>query len=465
MFDPTTYRKRRKELVNSLSGGLVFIPGNEDTPMNYRANTYHFRQDSSFLYYFGLDQQGLAGIIDVDENKHILIGDDQDLDDIIWSGVRPSISELGEKCGTDECLATADLDYLLGHAVRLGRKIHYLPPYRSEKILRIGKSLGIHPNEVVQGASSELIRSVVKQRSFKTPQEIEEIEKAVDIAFEMHTTAMKMAMPGVFEREIAGRIEGISLSHGNPVSFPVILSKNGQTLHNHYHGNKLQKGDIMVTDAGSETDMHYASDITRSVPVGGKFLTAQKEIYSIVLAALEEAVGLIRPGITYREVHLKSARVIATGLKVAGLMKGDIDEAVQNGAHALFFPHGLGHMMGLDVHDMEDLGEDYVGYDDEIRRSDQFGLAFLRLGRRLQEGFVITVEPGIYFIPALIDKWKSEKKFTQFINYDKLEPLRNFGGIRIEDDLLVTSDGSRILGKPIPKTITEIENLMQSAGS
>jgi Xaa-Pro aminopeptidase len=281
----------------------------------------------------------------------------------------------------------------------------------------------------------------------------------------MHTTAMKMAMPGVFEREIAGRIEGISLSHGNPVSFPVILSKNGQTLHNHYHGNKLQKGDIMVTDAGSETDMHYASDITRSVPVGGKFLTAQKEIYSIVLAALEEAVGLIRPGITYREVHLKSARVIATGLKVAGLMKGDIDEAVQNGAHALFFPHGLGHMMGLDVHDMEDLGEDYVGYDDEIRRSDQFGLAFLRLGRRLQEGFVITVEPGIYFIPALIDKWKSEKKFTQFINYDKLEPLRNFGGIRIEDDLLVTSDGSRILGKPIPKTITEIENLMQSAGS
>ncbi len=465
MFDPTTYRKRRAELINSISGGLVYIPGNEDSPMNYRANTYHFRQDSSFLYYFGHDQQGLAGIIDIDENKHILIGDDQDLDEIIWSGTRPSIRVLGEKCGTDECHTRADLVNLLGNAVRQGRKIHYLPPYRAEKILQISKLLNIHHDEIVQGASPELIRAVVKQRSVKTSQEIEEIEKAVDIAYEMHTTAMKMTMPGVYEREIAGRIEGISLSHGNPVSFPVILSKNGQTLHNHYHGNMLQKGDIMVTDAGSETDMHYASDITRSVPVGGKFLPQQKEIYSIVLAALNEAIGLIRPGITYREIHLRSATVIATGLKVAGLMKGDVHEAVKNGAHALFFPHGLGHMMGLDVHDMEDLGEDYVGYDDKIRRSDQFGLAFLRLGRRLQEGFVITVEPGIYFIPALIDKWRSEKMFTEFINYDKIEPFRDFGGIRIEDDLLVTSDGSRILGKPIPKTITEIEELMQSAGS
>jgi Xaa-Pro aminopeptidase len=461
MFDPSTYISRRTELVRNLPRGLVLLSGNDDVPMNYKANTYPFRQDSSFLYFFGLDQQGLAGLIDIDENQVTLFGDDPSLDDIIWTGPRPAIHSLGDKAGVDRCHPFSRLDKILEKAAGSGRKIHYLPPYRTEKILRIEKWLDIHHSRVVHQASPELVRSVIALRSVKTHGEIAEIEKAVDIAHEMHTTAMKMAIPGIYEREIAGRIEGISLAYGNPVSFPVILSVNGQTLHNHYHGNILRKGDILVTDAGSETDLHYASDITRSVPVGGKFLPRQKEIYEIVLAAVNEAAGSIKPGVPYRDIHMKSALVMARGLMDIGLMKGDAGEAVQNGAHALFFPHGLGHMMGLDAHDMEDLGEDYVGYDNEFTRSDQFGLAFLRLGRRLQQGFVVTVEPGIYFIPALIDKWRSEKKFARFINYSKLESYKDFGGIRIEDDLLVTSTGSRILGRPIPKTVSEIEETMK----
>ncbi len=436
------------------------MPGNVDSPMNYKANTYHFRQDSSFLYFFGPDRQGLTGVIDIDDNKDILFGDDDDLNDVIWMGNRQSIRSLGEKAGVDESLPLSELEKILTQARDKGRKVHYLPPYRAEKLLRIENWTGIHHSKVEKQASSELIKAVIKLRSIKSPEEIAEIEKAVDIAHAMHITAMKMARPGIYESEIAGTIEGISLSHGNPVSFPVILSINGQILHNHYHGNILKKNKIMVTDAGSESDMHYASDITRSVPVGGKFLPEQRDIYKIVLKALQESVKSARPGIPYKDIHLKAATIIAEGLKDLGLMKGDIQEAVSCGAHALFFPHGLGHMLGLDAHDMEDLGEDNVGYDDDIPRSDQFGLAFLRLGRRLQKNFVLTVEPGIYFIPALIDKWRSEKVFTNFINYNNLESYRDFGGIRIEDNVMVTSTGSRVLGTPVPQTVSEIEETM-----
>jgi Xaa-Pro aminopeptidase len=302
---------------------------------------------------------------------------------------------------------------------------------------------------------------VVALRSVKEKLEVEEISRAVDITREMHTTAMKMAHPGIFEREIAGRIEGIALSHGTSVSFPIILSVDGQTLHNHYHGNLLEAGRMMVTDAGAETVNHYAGDITRTVPVGGKFNRRQKEIYEIVLEAENGSIEQIRPGIPYRDIHLGAARIIAEGLKNLGLMKGGVDEAVEAGAHAMFFPHGLGHMMGMDVHDMEGLGEDNVGYSDTVKRSKQFGTAYLRLGKELEAGYVLTVEPGIYFIPALIDKWRSEGKFTEFINYDKVENYKDFGGIRIEDDVLVTPDGYRILGKPIPKTISEIEEIMK----
>lgn len=462
MFKPSLYKLRRDELRKILGSGLVLLPGNEDSPMNYRANTYHFRQDSSFLYFFGLDKQGLSGIIDIDENKDFLFGDDATLDDIIWMGPGPDIRSLGEKAGVDTCLQSAELDKIMKNAVSKGRKIHYLPPYRAEKTLRLAEWLDIPYPEIANRFSVKLVRAVVKLRSVKTDEEIAEIEKAVDIAYEMHTTVMKMARPGIYEREIAGRIEGISLSYGNPVSFPVILSTQGQTLHNHYHGNILKQGDLMVTDAGSETGMRYASDITRTVPVGGKFLPRQKDIYEIVLSALQEAIRSISPDVPYKNIHLQSAAIIVQGLKDTGLMTGDTGEAVRSGAHALFFPHGLGHMLGLDVHDMEDLGEDMVGYDDEIKRSDQFGLAFLRLGRRLQKGFVLTVEPGIYFIPALIDKWKSEKKFAGYINYDRLEAWKDFGGIRIEDDVLVTGSGSRILGKSIPKTVEEIEETMKT---
>jgi len=462
MFKPSVYIKRRDELKRLLGSGLVLLPGNEDSPMNYAANTYHFRQDSSFLYFFGLDKQGLSGIIDVDENRDYLFGDDPSLDDIIWTGPGPDIRSLGEKSGADNTLQSAQLQKILNNASGKGQKIHYLPPYRTENCLRISEWLDIPYHEVYDRASEKLIRAVVKLRSIKTDAEIAEIEKAVDIAFEMHTTAMKMAKPDIYEREIAGHIEGISLSHGNPVSFPVILSVHGQTLHNHYHGNLMKQGDLMVTDAGSETAMRYASDITRTVPVGGKFLSRQKDIYEIVLKALQEAILSIRPDVPYKTIHIQAAKTIVQGLKGMGLMQGNEGEAVSQGAHALFFPHGLGHMLGLDVHDMENLGEDLVGYDEEIKRSDQFGLAFLRLGRRLQKGFVLTVEPGIYFIPALMDKWRSEKKHARYINYENLEEWKDFGGIRIEDDVLVTGTGCRILGKPIPKTVTEIEEIMNS---
>lgn len=461
MFKASVYSTRRNALVNNMTSGLILMPGNEDSPMNYRANTYHFRQDSSFLYFFGHDRPGLTGLVDIDENRHMLFGDDDELEDIIWMGNRPSIASLGAMTGIDEVHPLRELGIKLSKAIAGGRKVHYLPPYRTEKLLRIENWLGIHHSRVPGQASVELIKEVVMLRSVKSPEEIAETEKAVNIAREMHITAMKLARPGVYEREIAGKLEGISLAHGNPVSFPIILSINGQILHNHYHGNKLTAGRIMVTDAGSETGMHYASDITRSVPVGGKFAPEQKDIYNIVLKALEEAILSVGPGVPYRDIHIKAASVIARGLKELGIMKGDINEAVSSGAHALFFPHGLGHMLGLDVHDMEDLGEDYVGYDEDITRSDQFGLAYLRLGRRLQENFVLTVEPGIYFIPALIDKWESENLFTEFIDYNKLDSYRDFGGIRIEDDVMVTATGSRVLGRPVPRTVKEIEETMQ----
>jgi Xaa-Pro aminopeptidase len=462
MFEANVYLKRREKIRESISSGLALFLGNLDSPMNYPANTYHFRQDSSFLYFFGLNSSGLAGIIDIDENKDSLFGDDVSIDDIIWMGPQPSLKERGARAGVSDCRPLSDLETVLRKAIKAGRNIHFLPPYRAEKIIRMESLLGIPVSQVKSNASEELIKAVVKLREIKDAHEISEIEKAVDIAWEMHTTAMKMAHPGIYEREIAGRIEGISLSHGGPVSFPVILSINGQTLHNHYHGNMLTEGRMMVCDAGAETEMCYASDLTRTVPVGGRFSSRQKDVYEIVLNANLKAIAAMKPGIFFRDIHLLAARTIASGLKDLGLMKGDTDKAVSEGAHALFFPHGLGHMMGLDVHDMEDLGENYVGYNEEIQRSKQFGLAFLRMGKRLQEGFVMTVEPGIYFIPALIDTWKNEKKFEEFINYELLESYKDFGGIRIEDDVLVTSKGYKVLGKPVPKTVQEIESLMLS---
>lgn len=457
MFPKEVYWQRRKQLHEQLKSGLVLFPGNGESAMNYRDNTYRFRQDSSFLYFFGINKPGFYGICDLDSGEDTLYGNDLDLDDIIWMGALPGVSELAASAGVNQTGSLSSLGEELKNAVAKGRKVHILPPYRGDQFIDLAGLFGVASDRVKEFISEELIKAVVKLRAVKDEYEIGEIEKAVDVARIMHTTAMKMAYPGNFEYELSGAIEGIALSHGGQVSFPVILSMDGQILHNHQHENELVEGRMIICDAGAETSMCYASDITRTFPVGGKFTTRQKEIYNIVLESNMKTIEASLPGKTYREVHLMAATIIASGLKALGLMKGDVDEAVAAGAHALFFPHGLGHMMGLDVHDMEGLGENYVGYNDRIKRSDQFGLAYLRMGRELEPGFVMTNEPGCYFIPALIDQWKAEKKFDQFINYDRVDTYRDFGGIRIEDDVLITEKGNRVLGTPIPKSVEEVE--------
>jgi Xaa-Pro aminopeptidase len=460
MFEAEVYVKRRKSLKDQMKSGIILLLGNEESPMNYPANTYHFRQDSNFLYFFGLDNPGFAGLIDVEEDKDYIYGEDFTLDDIIWMGPQPTVKKLAQHVGVSHSGSLAQLKEKLNIAISQNRKIHFVPPYRAENILKLEKLLGIVNSNIKQYASLDLIKAIVKLRSVKSEAEISEIEKALDISTEMYTVIMQLAFPGTYEREIAGKIEGIANSYGNTIAFPIILSVHGETLHNHYHGNRLEKNQLLVADSGAESPEHYASDITRTFPVGGVFTPLQKEIYQLVLDSQLAAIEAMKPGKPFKEIHLQVAKIMASGLKDLGLMKGDVDTAVNEGAHAMFFPHGLGHMMGLDVHDMEDLGEDYIGYDDTIKRSDQFGLAYLRMAKALQPGYVITVEPGIYFIPALIDKWNAEKKFTDFINYSKVEQYKKFGGIRIEDDVLVTQEGHRVLGKSIPKSIDEIEALM-----
>jgi Xaa-Pro aminopeptidase len=459
MFRSEIYTKRREELHKKMKTGLAVFIGNTESPMNYNANAYHFRQDSDFLYFFGIDLPGLAGLMDFDSGKDYIFGNDFDLDDIIWMGPQPQVKDLALKCGITETLPFSKLEAIIRDNLSKRRRLHFLPPCRGENKITIGSLIGKNPAEIKDLASAELIKAVISLRSIKEKVEIEEIEKAVDIAYEMHTTAMKMCRVGVREQEIFGTIEGIALSRGSGVSFPTILSINGQTLHNHSHDNILKKGKMLVVDAGAETNLHYASDITRTIPVGGKFSPQQKDIYEIVLKANTEAIQSARPGVSHRDVHFLACNIIASGLKELGLMKGDSVEAVAAGAHALFMPHGLGHMMGLDVHDMEGLGENFVGYNDEIKRSDQFGLAFLRFALPYKPGHVFTVEPGCYFIPELIEKWKAEGKFTDFISYSKLDSYLPLGGIRIEDDVLITEKGHKVLGRAIPKTVKEIESV------
>ena len=460
MFDKNVYIERRKLLKKQIKSGVILILGNIESPMNYPANPYPFRQDSNFLYFFGLDKPGFAGIIDGEEDNDYIYGEDFTIDDIVWMGPQPTVKELARGAGVSLTGTLAELAEKLKETRSKGLKVHYLPPYRAENTLQLEKLLGIATTDIKNNASVELIKAIATQRSFKSDAEVKEIEKALDISHEMYNTVMEMAKPGVYEKEIVGKIEGIVGSYGSYISFPTILSINGETLHNHFHGNQLKESKLLVIDSGAESPEHYASDITRTLPVGGTFTPEQKDIYQIVLNSQLAAINAIKPGIPYKDIHLVTAAVIANGLKGIGLMKGDIEAAVKEGAHALFFPHGLGHMLGLDVHDMEDLGEDYVGYDESVQRSDQFGLAYLRLAKELKPGFVLTVEPGIYFIPALIDLWKTENKFNDFIDYSKVEGFKGFGGIRIEDDVLVTNKNHRVLGKPIPKTIEEIEKRM-----
>lgn len=462
MFETSVYKNRRARLKEKVKSGLVLILGNGEAPANYTDNTYKFRQDSSFLYFFGLNQPGFAGVIDIDSGDEYIFGNDVDMDDIIWMGPQPSVKDMAARVGVSKTAPFARLADCMKTAISQGRRIHFLPPYRFRNMLLLEELLGIRPALVKNYASLELIKAVVDLRSVKEPCEIEEITKACNIGYKMHTAAMRNCKPGVKEQYIAGLIEGIAASYGSMVSFPVILSQNGETLHNHDHSQILQEGRMMLTDAGAEEVSHYCSDFTRTVPVGGKFLTRQKEVYNIVLAANNKAIEIAKPGVTYQYVHLEVCKVLAQGLKDLGLMKGDVNEAVAAGAHALFMPHGLGHMMGLDVHDMEDLGQIYVGYDDETRPIDQFGTSSLRMGRRLQEGFVITDEPGCYFIPALIDQWRAQGMHKEFLNYDKIETFKDFGGIRLEDDILIIPGGSRFLGdKRTPITVEEVEEIMR----
>jgi Xaa-Pro aminopeptidase len=460
MFDAKTYATRRNLLRKNVKNGLILLPGNGESAMNYSANTYPFRQDSTFLYFFGIDKPDFAGVIDVDEDKDYVFGTDFTIDDIIWMGPQPSIKELAGEVGVQHTGDPAEMKELIGKAAAAGRQIHFLPPYRAETQVKLAELLNISNEKAKQDFSLELIKAVVKLREIKSDEEVAEFEKALDISSDMYAMIMKMAKPGIYEREVTGKIEGIAGSYGGLISFPVILSIHGETLHNHHHGNKMKKHDLLVADSGAESPNHYASDITRTFPVGGKFTPEQKDVYQVVLESQMTAIKAIEPGKKNKKIHLQTAAVIAQGMKDMKLMKGDPEAAVREGAHALFFPHGLGHMIGLDVHDMENLGENYVGYDETVVRSTQFGLAYLRLAKELKPGFVLTVEPGIYFIPALIDQWKAENKFSDFINYEQVEKFKNFGGIRIEDDVLVTIDSHRVLGKAIPKTIEEIEDIM-----
>ena len=461
MFDASIYKNRRLRLKEKMQNGLVLILGNGEAPANYTDNTYKFRQDSSFLYFFGLNMPGFAGVIDIDSGEEYLFGNDVDMDDIIWMGPQPLVKELAARVGVVHSAPFAQLAVCLKTAIAQGRRIHYLPPYRYRNVLLLEDLLGIHSAFVKEYASLELIQAVVALRSVKEACEIEEITKACNIGYEMHTAAMRNCKPGVKEQYIAGLIEGIAASYGSMVSFPVILSQHGETLHNHDHSQLLQEGRLMLTDAGAEAESNYCSDFTRTIPVGGKFTSRQKEVYNVVLACNNKAIEIAKPGVTYQYVHLEICKVLAQGLKDLELMKGNVEEAVAAGAHALFMPHGLGHMMGLDVHDMEDLGQIYVGYDDETRPINQFGTSSLRMGRRLQEGFVITDEPGCYFIPALIDQWREQGMHKEFLNYDKIETFKDFSGIRIEDDILIIPGGSRFLGdKRTPVTVEEIETFM-----
>ena len=461
MFTAETYIKRREALRSKVQSGIILLLGNNEAPANYPDNTYKFRQDSTFLYFFGHSHPGYAGILDIETGEDIFFGNDVDIDDIIWMGPQPSIKELATQVGVEKTMPLTQLWEVVGKAISQGRKVHFLPPYRYDNMMWLEALVGIKAPMVKHYASVELIKAVVDLRAVKEACEIQELDLACNIGYEMHTAAMRLCKPGVSEQYITGVLEGIAASYGSMVSFPVILTQHGETLHNHDHSHSLELGRMMLTDCGAERLSSYCSDHTRTVPVGGKFEGRQKDIYNIVLACHDKALDITCPGITYKEVHLEVCKVLAQGLKDLGLMKGNVDEAVAAGAHALFLPHGLGHMMGLDVHDMEDLGQIYVGYDDEVRPSTQFGLASLRMGRRLKEGYVMTDEPGCYFIPALIDQWRAEKKHTDFINYDAIESFKDFGGIRLEDDILITPEGSRFLGeKKIPITIEEVETIM-----
>ena len=463
MFDTATYIRRRNELKKLVKEGIILLFGNNESPANFPNNGYYpFRQDSSFLYYFGLQRDGLVGVIDIDNDRDILIGNDIDIEDIVWYGSVESMDEMRQRCGAHETMPMKALKTICNEALGKHRKIHFLPPYRHDIKILIFDLLGIHPGQQKDAAGMDLIKAVVKMRSTKEEQEIEELERAAVIGYKMHTTAMRLTKPGVTEKFVSGQVDGIAHSYGSMVSFPTIYTQHGEILHGVPSMNILEEGRLVLCDAGAETINNYCSDNTRTMPVNGKFTQRQLEVYSIVEACHDYALKIAKPGMKYADVHFAVCRLMFDRLKELGLAKGDTEEAVKAGAHAIFLPHGLGHMMGMDVHDMENLDQINVGFDEETRPNlEQFGTNCLRMGRRLEAGFVVTDEPGIYFIPALIDAWKAKGHCKDFLNFDKLEAYKDFGGIRIEDDLLITKDGCRFIGKDrIPYHPKDIEAFM-----
>ena len=453
MFAKETYIQRRALLKKNIGSGVLLFLGNDEQGLHYEDNTFRYRQDSTFLYYFGLSFAGLSAIIDLDGDKEIIFGDELTIDHIVWMGTQPTLKEKSERVGITDVMPSSDIADYLHKAVRKGQTVHYLPPYRAEHKLKLMDWLGIPPAR--QEGSVPFIRAIVAQRSYKSA---EEIEKACNVTADMHITAMKVLRPGMYEYEVVAEMNRVAESNNCELSFATIATVNGQTLHNHYHGNRVKPGDLFLIDAGAEVESGYAGDMSSTIPADKTFTPRQRAVYEIQNAMHLESVKALRPGIPYMDVYDLSARVMVEGMKSLGLMKGNAEDAVREGAHALFYPHGLGHMMGLDVHDMENLGEIWVGYNGQPK-STQFGRKSQRLAIPLEPGFVHTVEPGIYFIPELIDLWKGEKKFKDFINYDKVEEYRNFGGIRNEEDYLITETGARRLGKKIPLTPEEVEAL------
>lgn len=454
MFSKQTYINRRNQLRAQFKSGVLLFFGNDEVGMNYEDNTYHFRQDSTFLYYFGINKPGLYAVIEIETGNDYIFGDDFTIDSIVWMGSQPTIQEMASTVGVENTGSVADFSEKLYRYPR--GTVQYLPPYRPEHQIKLMRFLGISPAESHSKASIPLITAIGEQRNIKSAEEIVELEHAVSMTTEMHQAAMRFAKPGMTEAQIAAKVHEVALAAGGGISFPIIATINGQTLHNHFHGNTIKEGQLFLLDAGYETSMGYAGDMSSTFPVGKTFTEKQKEIYQITLAAHNGAIDMLKPGIHFRDVHMQVAKTIFDGMKALGFTKGNTDDAVASGVHALFFPCGTGHLMGLDVHDMENLGEQYVGYCG-IPKSKQFGLKSLRLGRELKPGFVLTIEPGIYFIPELIDLWEQTGTNKEFINFDRVNEYRNFGGIRNEEDILITETGHRILGKPLAKSIEDVE--------
>lgn len=468
MFSKDVYARRRQTLVAKMADsaaegkrGIALFIGNTEAPAQYKDNCYKFRQDSTWLYFFGIDQPLYAAIIDLDNGNETIFANDVEIGDIIWMGPQPSIASVAASVGVEKSAPYTDLNAAVAKVLAEGRPVHFVKPSRYYNTMKIASLLGCGTDEVAGRFSLALTRAIISMRLVKEDCEIEVIDDACNLGYEMHTVARNSIVPGIIEQEIVGKMDGVTLSKGWGVSFPTILTQHGETLHNHLHDKIIEPGKLMVIDAGAESNVHYASDFTRTYPTSGKFTAKQREIYQIVCDCNEFAFSMTRPGISYREVHLKTMHLMLEGLRALDIVRGDVQDMVEAGIAGLFMPHGLGHNMGLDVHDMEDYGENYVGYDDDQKRSSQLGLGSLRMARKLVPGNVITDEPGIYFIPALIEKWKSEKTDRGFVNYQKLESYYDFGGIRLEDDVLVTADGARRLGKErLPISPDDVEAAM-----